>query len=135
MKNMILGIFGGFMVIYIVALTLSIYSICVRKNEVENCLAASLESTMKRYYGNKMFTVGNFTQNCDVDNNYIEDELICDIETRLQSDSKVDITIYVCDLEKGIISAKVEETFELPVGIEKNISCTKTIVADRRVYE
>ena len=58
-----------------------------------------------------------------------------DIEERLNSDSDVETTVYVCDMQKGIISAKVEEKFELPGGIEKIISCTKTIIADRSVYE
>ena len=36
----------------------------------------------------------------------------------------------VCDMEKGIISAGIEEEFRLPTGVTKKISCKKTIVAD-----
>ncbi len=39
-------------------------------------------------------------------------------------------TVYVCDMEKGIISAGIEEEFKLPTGVTKKISCKKTIVAD-----
>ena len=40
-------------------------------------------------------------------------------------------TVYVCDMEKGIISAGIEEEFKLPTGVTKKISCKKTIVADQ----
>lgn len=40
-------------------------------------------------------------------------------------------TVYVCDMEKGIISAAIEEEFKLPTGVTKKISCKKTIVADQ----
>lgn len=140
MKNMIIGIFGCFLVIYTVALTLSIYSIYVRQNELNNCLASCLESAMRRYYEEGMIMVGGSKKELSLaesgyNSNMLKMQLEDEIEQRLQSDSKVNTTIYVCDFEKGIISAKVEEEFELPVGIEKTISCTKTIIADRSAYE
>ncbi|MBQ1993235.1 MAG: hypothetical protein II243_02095 [Lachnospiraceae bacterium] len=135
MKNMIVGIFGCFLLIYTVILSLGIYSITTRRNEVDNCLASCLESAMRRYYEVNMYTPGGAGQDNNVDSSTVEEMLVDDIEERLNSDSDVETTVYVCDMQKGIISAKVEEKFELPGGIEKIISCTKTIIADRSVYE
>ncbi|MEE1028369.1 MAG: hypothetical protein UH211_06765 [Agathobacter sp.] len=135
MKNMIVGIFGCFLLIYTIILSLSIYSISVRRNEVENCLASCLESAMKKFYEEDMYMFRRDKTVGDTDNSLVENWLEEDIQERLNSDSQVETTIYVCDMEKGIISAKVEEVFELPAGIEKRISCTKTIIADRSIYE
>ncbi len=131
MKNVILGIIGCFIVIYTAMLSLSIYSVSVRKNQMEKCLSSALMSTMNKYYRPNMYVVDKAA----VDDSNVENELISNIEDRLTSDSDIETMIYVCDMEKGIISAKIEEQFKLPMGRTKTISCTKTIVADQPMGE
>ena len=131
MKNIIMGIIGCFLVIYTVALSLGVHSMYVRKNEIDNCVASVLESSMERYYERN----GLLPENNTMDNASVQNEIIHVINERLQADSDTEVMVCACDMEKGIISAKVEEVFELPAGIEKRISCTKTIIADRSIYE
>ena len=131
MKNVVLGIIGCFIVIYTSMLSLSVYNVCVRKNQIEKCLSAALVSAMNKYYKPNMYVV----EKTAVNNNYVENELVSDIEDRLTTYADIDTTIYVCDMETGIISAGIEEEFELPMGMTKTISCTKTIVADQPMEE
>lgn len=127
MKNVVLGIIGCFIVIYTAMLSLSIYSVSVRKNQMEKCLSAALMSTMNKYYKPNMYVVDKIA----VNDTQVENELISDIEDRLTSDSDIDAMVYVCDMEKGIISAEIVEEFSLPMGRTKTITCSKTIIADQ----
>lgn len=127
MKNVILGVVSCLLIIYTTMLTLSVYSVYARKNEVDRCLSSALKSAIDRYYMPTVYEPGTVP----LPDDEIEFELVNDIEDRLNSDSEVDTQIYVCDMEKGIISAQVEEAFRLPMGLEKTISCTKTIIVDR----
>ena len=49
--------------------------------------------------------------------------VIDDINERLTAGGTASATVYVCDMEKGIISAGIEEEFKLPTGVTKKISC------------
>lgn len=116
-------------ILYTCVLSLSVYSVCIRKNQMEKCLSAALMSTMNRYYAPSMYLI----ENVEVDNSLVKMQLVTDIEDRLGSDKDIDTTVFVCDMEKGIISAEIVENFELPMGFEKRISCTKTIIADKEM--
>lgn len=127
MKNIVLGCIGCFMVLYTVLMGLSVYSLYTRKNQAEKCLSTVLENAMDRYYLPKFYSP-DWEK---TDDSRIEEELVMDIEERFSEDRNIDVIIYVCDMEKGIISAEISEEFTLPMGIDKKINCRKTIVADR----
>lgn len=127
MKNVILGIISCMLVVYTMVFSLSIYCIYSRKNEVEKCLSETLYSAMERHYMARVYQL----EQAAASDEQVEFEVINDIEDRLSSDSEVEAIVYVCDMEKGIISAQVEEKFTLPMGAERTISCRKTIIVDR----
>ena len=112
MKNIILGMIGGAVAIYLVVFCLSVYSISARKNEMENCISQVLEQNMIHFYGN-------------TDN---------DVEVK-QADSKIVVDVYTCDMKNGIIAATIQEEFYLPIGTRKNIACTKTVIAEEEIVE
>ena len=93
MKNIILGMIGGAVAIYLVVFCLSVYSISARKNEMENCISQVLEQNMIHFYGN--------TDN-DVE---VKQAVTQDLITRLQADSKIVVDVYTCDMKNGIIAA------------------------------
>lgn len=131
MKNIIMGIIGCFLVIYTVALSLGVHSMYVRKNEIDNCVASVLESSMERYYEKN----GLLPENNTIDNASVQNEIIHVINERLQADSDTDVMVCACDMEKGIISVKVKEVFMLPGGVQKEINCKKTIIVDKSIRE
>ena len=127
MKNIILGLIASMLTIYLVVISISIYSVYVRKNEMDKCLSQTLFSSMDRHYISRIM----MPQNMASEESEVEEELINDIEDRLTSDSEVQVNIRICDMEQGIISAEIRESFVLPFGIKKEIITSKTIIADR----
>jgi hypothetical protein len=118
MKNIILGIMGCMIAVYTIVSCLSIYSISARKNEMENCVAQVLEQILKRYYGKE-----NGSEEAKAQ---VKEELL----EQLHSSSRVVIDVAACDMQTGILSVSVQETFTLPGGQEKTISCDKTIIVE-----
>lgn len=53
-----------------------------------------------------------------------------DIIARLCSDSRVTVSVFSCDMEQGILSVGVTETFYLPNGMTKTLQCSKTLVVE-----
>ena len=131
MKNTVLGIIGCLIAVYTAMLSLSVYNVCVRKNQMEKTLSSVLQCAMESYYEPNMYIVDKET----VDNYEVKKAIISDLEERFTADGEMDAMVYVCDMQKGIISAGVEEEFNLPIGITKKISCKKIILADQPMEE
>ena len=131
MKNTVLGIIGCLIAVYTAMLSLSVYNVCVRRNQMEKTLSSVLQCAMESYYEPNMYIVDKET----VDNYEVKKAIISDLEERFTADGEVDAMVYVCDMKKGIISAGVEEEFNLPIGITKKISCKKIILADQPMEE
>lgn len=131
MKNTVLGIIGCLIAVYTATLSLSVYNVCVRRNQMEKTLSSVLQCAMESYYEPNMYIVDKET----VDNYEVKKAIISDLEERFTADGEVDAMVYVCDMQKGIISAGVEEEFNLPIGITKKISCKKIILADQPMEE
>lgn len=131
MKNTVLGIIGCLIAVYTAMLSLSVYNVCVRKNQMEKTLSSVLQCAMESYYKPNMYIVDKET----VDNYEVKKAIISDLEERFTADGEVDAMVYVCDMQNGIISAGVEEEFNLPIGITKKISCKKIILADQPMEE
>lgn len=131
MKNTVLGIIGCLIAVYTAMLSLSVYNVCVRRNQMEKKLSSVLQCAMESYYEPNMYIVDKET----VDNYEVKKAIISDLEERFTADGEVDAMVYVCDMQKGIISAGVEEKFNLPIGITKKISCKKIILADQPMEE
>lgn len=132
MKNIILGLIGSVLVLYTILLSLGMYSLSVRRNELSNSLAEVMESIMEKYYmteERKEFlsvdTAELETEVC----NLIQEEL----SLRLTADSDVEIRISACDMEKGLLAVCAKETFRMPNGRMREISCEKTLIADSDV--
>jgi hypothetical protein len=104
--------------VYTIASCLSIYSISARKNEMENCVAQVLERTLRQYYGQEN---GSEEARAQVKEDLLE---------QLHSSSEVSIKVAACNMQAGILSVSVQETFTLPGGQEKTLSCDKTIIVE-----
>ncbi len=128
MKNVILGIIGIFIVIYTVLISLSIYSVQSRKNELENCLSQVVEYVLEENYRPKEMLYGT---GIPKSNEEIAKEIEKLIRMRISSDTMVDVYILECDMEKGILSVRIEETYILPNGKIRTDSYAKTAIIDR----
>lgn len=138
MKNIFLGIIGMFLLLYTAVLQVGMFQINSRKNEIENCLSEVLESTLKDHYYVMEDRNPGVCENVPRENlpGYLSHEEIInqvkkDIDIRLGADSERNIIILACDMEKGILSAKVTEIFYLPGGKKMEISKKKTVIVER----
>ena len=118
MKNIILGFTGCMLVICTVISCLSIYSISVRKNELENCTSQVVEQTIKAYY------------HSGKTNEEAKEALRQELMLRLGSASELSVEVKACDMEKGILSVRVSEVFTLPSGQKKEVACEKTMIVE-----
>lgn len=123
MKNVILGMIGGAIAIYLMVFCLSAYSISARKNEMENCMAQVLEQNLITYYG------GTY------ENEEVRLIVTQDLITRLQADSKILVDVHACDMQQGILSATISEEFYLPMGVKKTLTHRKTVIAEETETE
>lgn len=131
MKNAVLGIVCSLILIYTLVLSLSAYSVCIRKNQMEKTISSVLMSAMNKYYKPNMYSMDKLS----IDDMQVEKEIIENIELQLDSASQLEAVVYVCDMQKGIISAKVKESFKLPMGQVKELTCSKVIIADQPMEE
>ena len=115
MKNIVLGVMGCMIAIYTVLSCLSIYSISARKNEMENCLSRVMAETMNQY------------AETEYSESYIASKLESELRSNCSFNSKISVEVCVCDMEKGELTVRMIETFQLPGGkektIEKSLSC------------
>lgn len=118
MKNIVLGFVGCLLVLCTVLSCLSIYSISVRKNEIENCTAQVVEQTLKCYYQS-----GKSYQE-------VSEAFMQELMTRLGSSSQLMVEFRSCDMEQGLLSVRVAEIFTLPGGKEKEVACEKTMIVE-----
>lgn len=121
MKNIMIGAIGGIVMIYMVLIQLSVYAGNIRENELENSLSESCMQTLKNYYG------GN-----DAD---AEHDVTGRIKERLSSDSEVTVAVLVCDMTKGILSVRVDETFRYPNGSTRTVTGKKTAIMERKAAD
>ena len=118
LKNIILGFTGCMLVLCTVVSCLSIYSISVRKNELENCTAQVVEQSIKNYYHS-----GKTDEEA-------KEALRQELLQRLGSASQLSVDVKACDMEKGILSVRVSEIFTLPGGQKKEVACEKTMIVE-----
>lgn len=104
MKNMILGMVGGAVAIYLLMFCLSVYSISVRKNEMENCISQVLEQNLLNYYG---------SESTDAE---VKTTVVQDLSERLQADSKVQINVHTCNIKQGFFLWIYAKSFIFPLG-------------------
>lgn len=117
MKAVILGVIGAFIMVYTVITGLCVYNTETRYEEMENSLSQVIKQTLEVNYG-KQTTEEHKKQ------------LVADIKYRMGSDSDVEVVIHSMNLQKGIISVTVKETFTQLNGQEKQLEWKKTVIMD-----
>lgn len=143
MKNAIIGIIGGFVIIYVTVISLSIYAKSVRENELNCTVSAVMKQTLKQnvrqegeleQWGQKAVVQVKEQLEPKTDAE-VSEQLVQEITRRLSSESEVQVDVKVCDMERGIISATVKEEFSYPNGKLGTAYLSKTIIVDHKVVE
>lgn len=127
MKQVILTMVGMILVFYTITIGFSVFSTQTRKNELENNVARIVEAALTKncqIYGEQPIAL----QEKEI--SFLKQNLIEEITASIGEDVLVQILAF--DMEKGIVSVRVEETYEQFNGKTKAISCEKTVILEQR---
>lgn len=127
MKNVVLGVVGGFLLLYIAMIGLTIFGIQSRENELENCLSDIVLDEIKLHYIPPVLREPDYEP---VSSGVIQKEIRKELQYRITSDSDYSVELLACDMDKGLLSVCVVETYRLPNGKEKRWKYTKTAIID-----
>lgn len=127
MKNIIIGMYGGLIFCYTIAICLSLYVTQIRKNELLNCISEIVWQTMDC----------NFVPDLLRDETYVpasaakvKQEIEEELSRRIAPGIEWNMAIPTCDMDKGILSVRVEEQYLLPNGKEKTWYVSKTVIVE-----
>lgn len=121
MKNIILGILGVLITIYVVCIGLNVYSIQTHQNQLNHTVSRVVEHTLKEMYGTEDITDA-------------KEQLIREIKEGLGTNA-VEVQIHQMDLQKGLLSVSVTEEISLITGNQKKITAEKIAIMERAVTE
>ncbi|MDD6504888.1 MAG: hypothetical protein PUF45_05570 [Lachnospiraceae bacterium] len=128
MKQVILGVYGIFLMVAMTMLGLTVYGMQSRENEMNNCLSRIVMDTLEENY------VPHFLQN-ELEGKR-DDEVAAELKRRIgeaiHTDSEVEINVICCDTKKGILSVAVTESYNTPLGIRTEREYRRTAIVDRR---
>lgn len=120
MKNIILGAIGLLVTVYVTMIGMNVYMIQTHKDQLENCFSRILQQALEEGYGT-------------VENEMITQRIISDFAESMNNEGALQVEIQAMDLQKGLLSVRVTESFFLLNGKEKVITLEKTIIMDRLV--
>lgn len=119
-KNIIVGIVGIFLAMYVVIIGLNFYTTQNHKNALENKVSRAVKSTLNTMYG---------TNDTEAALELLKGDILAD------SQRQITININAIDLEKGILSIEVNERFPLITGEEREIVVEKTVIMEKEEME
>ena len=105
------------MIVYTIITGLGVYNTEIRYEEMENVLSQVIKQNLEVNYG-KQTTEER------------KEQLVADILYRMGSDSDVEVIISGMNLQKGIISVTVKESFRQLNGQQKQLEWKKTAIVD-----
>ncbi len=117
MKNVILGIVSLFIVIYLMLISMNVYTVVVETNEMECKISRIVTNCLEDYYQK---------QEDGLAKTQIEEDVLLG-----EKAENVEIKIRVIDLEKGLLSVIVNKTIPLVTGESKIITLEKTAIMER----
>ncbi len=123
MKNVIFGIFGGMISLYVSILALFLFQYYSRENDLSKCLAQTMERIVEEYYGTSSTK------------EEIKNSLTEQLSDRLTMKSELKINVLCCDMQKGILSVEVELGYPTITKQECKIIQKKTILVDKNQME
>lgn len=150
MKNVVVGIFSAFTMIYVIAIILTLYNVNSRKNQIEKVTSDVMYEHMKNNLSivtqveeaneensnelkkdlkeEKTTKLGKIIQNPG------ENKLKKELENRMifiKDKDELKISILKYDLNKGIICVEVHDKYRIFSGKIKNIKVYKQIIFDK----
>lgn len=120
------------MLIQVLCIGISVYTKGTRQNELSSVFSSVLKQTLEHYYiADDFRSAAGQTARQEEIYAAIEEEM----KQRISTDCDISIEILVCDMDKGILSAKANSFYVYPTGSRENYQISKTVLIDRVIEE
>lgn len=113
---------GGIMLMIVMALQ----GRANRSMEINSNLSSVVEETVENMTVDAKYTISNYDE-------FVAD-LTSELSKKLDTDSSIIIKVLNADMEKGILSVRVEEEYSHPNGNKGTVQCERTVILNK-VYE
>ena len=124
MKQVIYGMVCGIMILLFSVMLVVLQSRSVRQEELKLSLTEAMEAAMKQMEN------GQFSTDRELADAFAE----C-FRSQINSDSSFRIHVACADVNKGILSVEVEQSYPYINGNTGNISCSRTMILEDRKQE
>lgn len=111
--------------VFALAISFTICGRGARTVELKDNLAGAAESTVENLVSEKGYAIANR-------NEFLAD-FIEDISYDMVTDSTVSVKVMALDIEKGLLSVRVEEKYKNPNGKESIIPYTSTVIYNKTI--
>ena len=131
MKQAVFGLMAGFIIILSLVAILTVEGRSSRENELNQALSAAVEETMTNLCTTKKYTIGS------------QEEFVADfcqaLLERVHAGSgdatddhlTIQVDVMGIDVEKGLLSVAVKETFTHPNGRIGTVTCDATAILEQ----
>lgn len=123
MKNMVMMLVSGTLGLLTLAIVMTICGKMNRSVEVQSNLSSAMEMTVERMAakeGSILYSNGEVVTEC-----------IETMTVAIDADSDVTVDVYRVDAEKGILSAKLSETYRHPNGMTGTAEWERTVIYNK----
>lgn len=125
MKNTVMIIISAIIGAVTLAIIISVSGRMNRSMELQSSLSSVVEDTLEnmKISENQRYNVSNYGE-------FISD-LTGNLAMGLSADSDIDIKVMKTDIEKGLLSIRIKETFLHPNGREGTVEYERTVILNR----
>ena len=124
MKQMVFGLIAVTMVVLFLTIIITVHGRTLRSSEVSQSLSEAMQTTMNHLLSQNSYSISD------------TDEFIADfLEAfliQVNSDSDITVHILEADVQKGLLSVEVVETYTHPNGEKGQVSACRTILLDKK---
>lgn len=124
MKNMVTMIVSIMLGALMMMIVMTLQGRTNRSMEIESSLSSIVEETVENMTIDKKYTISNYDE-------FVAD-LTSELSKKLDTDSSIIIRVLNADMEKGILSVRIEEEYSHPNGNKGTVECERTVILDKQ---
>lgn len=127
MKQIIFGLLSTLMIVFVLMILMTTYGRNLRQTETEHSLAEAIDDSLAYVMNEENYTIEN------------QDAFVADflqmLLVQLNSTSDVNVSILEANMEYGILSVEIVQTYNHPNGNKGTVSEVRTVIFDKKAKE
>lgn len=131
MKYIMYGLVGGAIVILSLVAVITIEGRTTRENEMDNALLDSVEETMEEMMMQETYSLAEKNEYIAAFHQCLLNRINAGTKDHYDKNLSIVVEVMGCDVEKGLLSVRVTETFTHPNGNIGKAECEATAVLEQ----